>query len=154
MINRIKAFLDRDAGGTKDDGGLGETQVAAAALLVEAARMDDNFERSEWLAIRTMVGAEFGLSEEEAETLIAVAEEELEGSAEIYRFARIVKDRFEPEQRTKLIEMLWRVVYADGDLHDYEANLLRRVAGLIYVSDRDSGTARKKVLAEMSLAEQ
>ena len=137
-----------------DDGGLGETQVAAAALLVEAARMDDNFERSEWLAIRTMVGAEFGLSEEEAETLIAVAEEEVEGSAEIYRFARIVKDRFEPEQRTKLIEMLWRVVYADGDLHDYEANLLRRVAGLIYVSDRDSGTARKKVLAEMSLAEQ
>ena len=116
--------------------------------------MDDNFERSEWLAIRTMVGAEFGLSEEEAETLIAVAEEEVEGSVEIYRFARIVKDRFEPEQRIKLIEMLWRVVYADGELHDYEANLLRRVAGLIYVSDRDSGTARKKVLAEMSLAEQ
>ena len=48
-----------------------------------------------------------------------------------------------------LMEMLWEVVYADGELHDYEANLLRRTAGLLHVSDQESGAARKRVLARM-----
>jgi len=48
-----------------------------------------------------------------------------------------------------LVEMLWDVVYADGELHDYEANLMRRVAGLLHVSDQESGAARKRVLGRM-----
>jgi len=50
-----------------------------------------------------------------------------------------------------VIEMLWEVAYADGQLHDYEANLLRRITGLLYVSDRESGEARKRVLARLGL---
>ena len=46
-----------------------------------------------------------------------------------------------------MIEMLWHVVYVDGKIHDHEANLLRRVAGLLYVSDRESGEARKRVVS-------
>jgi uncharacterized tellurite resistance protein B-like protein len=46
-----------------------------------------------------------------------------------------------------MIEMLWEVVYADGELHSYEANLMRRLGGLLYVSERDRGAARKRVLA-------
>jgi uncharacterized tellurite resistance protein B-like protein len=56
-----------------------------------------------------------------------------------------------PEERVAIIEMLWEVVYADGTLHEYEASLLRRVCGLIYVTDQDSGTARKRVLEKMGL---
>ena len=48
-----------------------------------------------------------------------------------------------------MIEMLWDVACADGVIHDFEANLVRRVAGLIHVSDRDSGAARKRALARM-----
>lgn len=59
----------------------------------------------------------------------------------------MIKDRFDEKERIRLVEMLWEVVYADGQAHDYEANLLRRIAGLIYVADRDSGAARKRVLA-------
>lgn len=154
MINRIKAFLEGSSSDKKSPAGIDETQLAAAALLVEVGRVDGNFDDAEWQAIKAMVTERFGLDTAEAEALIAAADEEVEGSVEIYRFARAVKDQFDMEERIKLIEMLWRVVYADGVVHDYEANLLRRMAGLIYVSDRDSGTARKKVLAEMSLAEQ
>jgi uncharacterized tellurite resistance protein B-like protein len=50
-----------------------------------------------------------------------------------------------------IIEMLWEVVYADGVLHDYEANLLRRIGGLIYVSDRDRGAARKRVMKRLGI---
>ncbi len=154
MINRIKAFLDRSSDTSETPKTVDETQLAAAALLVEVGRIDGNFDDAEWQAVKMLVKEHFALSEVEAEALIAAADEEVEGSVEVYRFARAVKDKFDMNERVKMIEMLWRVVYADGMVHDYEANLLRRMAGLIYVSDRDSGTARKKVLAEISLAEQ
>ena len=67
-------------------------------------------------------------------------------------FTRAVNDGFAPEDRIQVIEMLWEVVYADGELHDYEASLLRRITGLLYVSDRDSGEARKRVLARLGRA--
>ena len=54
-----------------------------------------------------------------------------------------------PEERVGILELLWEVVYADGTLHDYEASLLRRVAGLLYVSDRESGEARLRVMGRL-----
>ena len=54
-----------------------------------------------------------------------------------------------PEERVGILELLWEVVYADGQLHDYEASLLRRVAGLLYVSDRESGEARLRVMGRL-----
>ena len=66
-------------------------------------------------------------------------------------FTRAIKDALPPEERIGVLEMLWEVVYADGRLHDYEASLLRRVAGLLYVSDRDSGEARLRVLARLGI---
>ena len=49
--------------------------------------------------------------------------------------------------------MLWEVVYADGIAHAYEANLLRRIGGLLYAPDRDQGAARKRVLARLGIAD-
>ena len=63
-----------------------------------------------------------------------------------------VKDGFDQEERIRLIEMLWEVAYADGELHDYEASLMRRITGLLYISDRDSGEARQRVLARLGLS--
>ena len=56
-----------------------------------------------------------------------------------------MNDNFTPEQRIELMEMLWEVVYADNEVHEFEVNLLRRVGGLIYVSDRDRALARQRV---------
>ena len=154
MINRIKAFLEGGRDAEKGSDSIDETQLAAAALLVEAARMDEHFDDAEWQTIRSLIRDRFDLAEEDAEALIALADEAVDGSTQIFRFATTIKNQFDENERVKMIEMLWRVVYADGEVHDFEANLLRRVAGLIYVSDRDSGTARKKVLAEMSLTNQ
>jgi len=54
-----------------------------------------------------------------------------------------------PEDRVRILEMVWAVAYADGSLHDFEASLARRVAGLLHVSDRDSGAARKRARARL-----
>ena len=154
MINRVKAFfLERGGHGEAADGrhAKDELQLAAAALMVEAACLDDEFIAAERDRIAALTQARFGLSQDEAETLIEEAEQAVDASHQLHRFAQVIRDRFSEAERIELIEMLWEVVYADGRLHDYEANLLRRIGGLIYVSDRDRGVARKRVLARLGL---
>ncbi len=137
------AFADGFAeAGRHDDG---ELHLATAALLVEAACMDGTFDAEERGAIATLLETRFELDGADVEALIDDGRKAVETS-QLYAFTRIVKDRFSEEERVHMIEMLWEVAYADGILHDYEANLVRRVAGLIYVTDRDSGEARKRAL--------
>jgi uncharacterized tellurite resistance protein B-like protein len=126
-----------------------ERQLAAAALMVEAATMDDTFDADERARIAALLQTHFGQSPEEAQDLVAEAESAASASVEWHGFTSAIKDGFDHAERVELIEMLWDVAYADGRLHDYEASLLRRIAGLLYVSDRESGEARKRVLARL-----
>jgi uncharacterized tellurite resistance protein B-like protein len=128
-----------------------QQQIAAAALMVEAARLDGTFDQDERAHLAGVLRKHFELSEEDVDALIGEAEHSVAESVEWQGFTRTVKDGFDHEGRVAVIEMLWQVAYADGELHDYEASLLRRVAGLIYVSDRESGEARQRVLARLGL---
>ena len=148
MLARLKALFSDDAqpaDGSAQDG-IGEVEIAAAALLVESALMDGHFDAGERSKIAQLLGKRFSLGAAAADKLIETAEARVTRSPQLYGFTRVVKDEFEYEERIELIEMLWEVAYADGELHDFEASLMRRVAGLIYVSDQDSGAARRRVL--------
>ena len=156
MIDRIKRLFAAmgDAATASpalagEAGGIDELHLAAAALLAEVALCDANFDDDERAAIAGLVASRFGLSESQALGLVAAAEKAADDATHLLRFTRVIKDNFNPAERVELIEMIWRVVYADGVLHDYEDSLLRRIAGLIYVSDRDRGEARKRVLARL-----
>ncbi len=153
MLDRIKALLSERGDTAPEAAGhhAGELRLAAAALLIEAARLDGRFDEVERERITRLVRQRFGLSDAEAARLFAEAEKAAEDANELYRFTRVIKDRFDHPERVELIEMLWDVVYADGVLHDFEANLLRRIAGLIYVSDRESGSARKRILERLGI---
>ena len=156
MINRIKALLKTQGGTSLEAGsrhGFPELQVAAAALLVEAAEMDASFDEQERAKILDLVRARFTLSETEAESLVELARQEVVDSSQLYGFTRVVKDNFDHEERVEMLEMLWEVVYADGEKHDHEASLMRRIAGLIFVSDRDCGSARKRALSKLGMAQ-
>jgi uncharacterized tellurite resistance protein B-like protein len=131
--------------------GFEERQLAAAALLVEAARMDSDFDARERGRIDQLLQSRFGLGAEDAALLLAEAERSAAASVEWQGFTQAIKEGFDPAERIAVIEMLWEVAYADGQLHDYEASLLRRITGLLYVSDRESGEARKRVLARLGL---
>lgn len=155
MINRIKSLLSGGAATATQDAAPGhsfaELQVAAAALLVEAAEMDANFGEAERRKITDLVRARFELTEAEAESLLEIAGDKVANASQLYSFTRVVKDNFDHAERVELMEMLWEVVYADGALHHLEASLMRRVAGLIYVPDRESGEARKRALSKLGL---
>lgn len=150
VLDRLKAFLAgqgaaRDAAAARID----RVQLATAALLVEAAHMDAEFGAEERARIAALVKRRFGLSKAESDALMKAADEKIEQSVEVYGFTREIKNAFSPEERIEVMEMLWEVAYADGELHDLEASLMRRLAGLMHVSDRDSGLARKRVLARL-----
>ncbi len=150
MIGRFKALLGKRGGAAPAGPPTPEEKhLAAAALMVEAARLDGHFDAAEREKVGELVCRHFGVTEAEAEALIADAEVAHDDASGLVRFTRVIKETFPPEQRIEVIEMLWEVAYADGVLHDYEANLLRRVAGLIYVSDRERGAARKRVLERL-----
>ncbi len=126
-----------------------EMQHAVAVLLVEAARMDDHFDGAERTVIERLLKEKFALSDEEIRQLLARAETTAKQSSQLHPFTRLAVTRMSPDQRVRLIEMLWEVVYADGVLDPEEDVLLRRVAGLIYVSDEDRVAARRRVLARL-----
>ncbi len=152
MFDKIKTLLavspDADGPGRR---GPVDMKVAAAALMVEAARMDSHFDEAERATIARLLQRRFGLSPEETQTLIEEARQAQDASNQLLGFTRAIKDHFDEAERIELIEMLWEVVYADGILDDFEANLLRRIGGLLYVSDRDRGLARKRVLKKLGL---
>lgn len=150
MFMRLKSLL----GGTTaaPAGADGDLRVATAALLLEAAVMDGAFDDAERDAVSSVLQTHFGLSPDAAADLIGEAQASLDAAGDLYAFTRTVKDGYPPERRVEIIEMLWRVAYADGVLHDYESNLVRRVAGLLYVPDSLSGDARKRILAELSIS--
>ncbi len=152
MIKRIKALLlDAGESPTEATHDGGELQVATAALLVEAALMDDQFDARERTAILQLLKGRFDLSEDATETLLETARTRVATASQLFGFTRVVNDRFSQDERVELMEMLWQVAYADGQLDDYEANLMRRISGLIHVSDRESGQARKRALASLGL---
>lgn len=161
MLQRIKDLLsglnvdlaiDRDQEDS-DGAETGELGLAVAALMIEAAGMDENFEAAERAQIRALLMKRFELAEQRADHLMENAQGLVDESNQLYGFTRIIKDRFSYEERVELMEMLWQVSYADGELHDYEASLMRRIAGLLYVQDRDSGEARKRAIRQLAGAE-
>jgi uncharacterized tellurite resistance protein B-like protein len=125
--------------------------LAAAALMVEAARLDGSFGEAERGRIEGLLTERFTLAPELADRLLAEAERRAEGSTDWHGFTTAIKDGFDHQGRIGLVEMLWEVAYADGVLHDYEASLLRRVAGLLYVSGGESAEARARALARLGL---
>jgi len=155
MIDSIRAWISGSSPDHREKtGGQQEAlQLALAALLVEAANSDDRFDEAERGLIARLLQNRFGLSRSDANQLLAAGQTAAAESAELFHFTRIINERLSFEERLELIEMLWEVAYADRVLDEYEDSLLRRVAGLIYVPDRERGEARQRVLRRLGLGD-
>jgi uncharacterized tellurite resistance protein B-like protein len=152
MFGRLRAWLEEE--GQAQIGGRDELQLAVAALLIEAARVDDAFGEDERKVIARLLERRFGLGTVEAQMLEDVAEQRVESSTQLFGFTRTINQRLPRERRVELIEILWEVAYADGVLDPLEDTLLRRVGGLIDVSDHERGAARLRVMERLRIIEQ
>ena len=145
MIDFLKKLLAQPddvtvAAAPKDD----PVRRAAAVLMVKAALRDGEFEPNERKEIEATLHEEFGMTD---------ATQHAEDSVELYTVSRTLKDGLDYDERVNILEMLWRVAYADGELDSYEDQLIRSVGGLLYVEDRDRGAARKRALATLGIAD-
>ncbi len=148
MIDRLFEWLKE--GGQDLSRGEDKLQLAVAALLLEAALVvDGQFDARERAVIRQILESRFSLTPEAAQELIAAAERQVESSAQLFRFTATINNRLARERKIEVIEMLWEVAYVDGVLDPLEDSLLRRVAGLIDVTDRDRGEAKQRVLRRL-----
>lgn len=129
-------------------------EIAAAVLLIETAMTEHHFGNEEQMVIEQLLRSRFDLSESELASLMELGQAKQADAVELHRFTNVLKKQFSEEERIQILEMIWEVAYADGILHDYEAHLARRIGGLIHVSDRDRGDARKRVLARLELSDQ
>jgi uncharacterized tellurite resistance protein B-like protein len=132
-------------GDTHRTGERNDPAFALAALLIETARSDDRVEDREQGIIERALMRRFGLKPGEVSHLIRAAEDGAIQATDLFHFTKVVVDNFSEEERVGVIEMLWEVAYSDGALTGDEDTLIRRVAGLIYVSDRDRGEVKRRV---------
>jgi uncharacterized tellurite resistance protein B-like protein len=128
-----------------------EPRLAIAALLVEAAKSDGTYQEGERYVVAGLLRRLSGGGEAEAERLVAAAEQAVSQSVQLFRFTQQIVEQVPPERRVQIIELVWEAVYADRVLTAEEDSLVRRVAGLLYVSDHDRGAARLRVLKRLGI---
>ena len=120
------------------------SSILIAALLIHAAKIDENYTEVEKNIIKKALINLYNIKTNEAEKLLKDAEAKEQDSNQIVEFTREIKNN-SMEFRLKIIEILWKIVYSDGANDNYESNLIRRICGLLYVSDRDSGMIKLKI---------
>jgi len=152
MIRRIQQFFT-DRIQSRIQGGHQSNEqalrLATAALLIEVTRADFHVEQSERRAVESAVRHLFGLSRQETDELVAMAEEEVDGAVSLFQFTQLVDQEFSQQQKAEIIEMMWRVAFADLDKDKHEEYLVRKVADLLHVPHSTFTRTRHKVEMEL-----
>ena len=118
--------------------------ILVAALLIHAAKIDENYTNAEKKIIKQALIELNNIISDKTENLIRLAEKKEEESNQIVEFTKEIK-KYSMEFRLKIIEVIWKIVYSDGIVDIYETNLIRRISGLLYISDKDNGIIKNKV---------
>lgn len=126
-----------------------DARLALAALLVRIARADGDYAEAEVARIDRLLAARYGLSPFEAARLRARAETLEAEAPDTVRFTRAIKAAVAYEDRAQVIESLWEIVLADGVRDHEEDALLRLVAPMLGINDRDSNLARQRVATRL-----
>lgn len=148
MFDLLRKFIadttgrsDADQPAFADD----DYRLATAALLIHVANVDGKIDPPERLRLRDVIEARFGLDDAATTQLIAAAERSDKEAVDFFHFTNVLKRSLDDAGRHKIIEMMWDVVFADGEVTEFEENVVWRIAELLGVSTRDRVMLRQKV---------
>lgn len=145
MLDSLKRYLGRLNEPDGDTVEADDRRLAVAALLVHAVAIDGVVEAAEKSRIRAVLKTEFGLDAAGTCELIALARARDREAVDLYTFTSVLKRALDAEGRRHVIELLWEVVYADGELHEFEDNLVWRVAELLAVPREERLRLKRRV---------
>lgn len=147
MLNAIRRFFDEhiaSAGSAAPDEH--RLQVATAALIAEVMRLDGQAE-TERAAFLSAIRRRFALSDDEASTLVQLADAEARDAVDYYQFTSLINRAYTAEQKIHVVELMWEIAYADGTLSAHEQHVMRKIADLLYVSHGDYIAAKLRAKA-------
>ena len=136
MLNNLKRFFNSLQSQPQQDDSP-DFKTSVAALLVEVMRADSELQEDERKAMVVLLQKYFDLGEEEVNNLITAASQDLDEAIDYFRFSKQINDNTNAQERIEIIELLWRLAYADGQLDKHEEHVIRRVADLLYVTHND-----------------
>ena len=150
MFKSITAFIE--SLGSRDEGekiAENEVRLATATLLFHAIAIDGTVGEDEMAQLKPILTSHFHLEEREFNRLLTEAQRSEQEAVDIYRFTSVLRDRLSLDEKREIIAMMWRVVYADGELGPLEDNLIWRTAELLAVPARDRMELKRMVRKEI-----
>ncbi len=150
MFENLKKFIADTIGEPERATGFADDdyRLATAALLIHVANVDGAIDPPERQRLRQLIEDQFGLDAADTTRLIERAEQSDKESVDFFHFTNVLKRALDDDGRHKIIEMMWNVVFADGEVTEFEENIVWRIAGLLGVSNRDRVMLRQKVADE------
>ena len=150
MLNVMKKFFQQDAAPDdkvelKEEDRAERIQVATCALLLEVANSDDEFSDIERDNIIQILEKDFELSDEYAKELLELSDKEREESIDLWHFTNLINEHYSIEEKIKIIEMVWKVIYADGKLDKHEDHLAHKLSNLLKLTHKQLIDAKLKV---------
>lgn len=154
MFASIKRFFDANLTAATEAASPAEQehayQLATGALLIEMTRADHEVKSVERAAVAQALERAFELDPSETEELLTLAEQEADAATSLYEFTRLINRHFDAKQKEHIVELLWHVALADGEIDKYEDHLVRKVADLIYVPHLSFIRAKHNAISRMS----
>ena len=148
MINLLKNILNNQKLPKEKD--KNNDLELLSGLMIEAAYTDGQIESIELNKIKLSLVNVFNEDPQEVDSVLKDAVNNKNNSKSLHHYTSFINKNFDENKKLLLIETLWEIVLSDGQIHDFESNLIRRLAGLLYISDVNSGNARKRALVKRS----
>jgi len=124
-------------------------QIATCVVLLEVARSDDEFCSLEKATLSAVLHKEFRITEEAVEALMEVAHSRREESVDLYEFTSLINENYSRAEKIRIVELTWRIIYADKELNRYEDHFVHKLARLLRLRHEDLIDAKLKVLEEV-----
>ena len=144
MIKLLKDILSNNT--SEEDKKDTDNLELLSGLMIEAAYTDGQIDEIETNRIKLSLINVFEEDPKEVDSILQEALKNKNNSKSLHHYTSYINKNFDVGKKLHLIEALWEIVLSDGEIHDFESNLIRRLAGLLYISDVDSGNAKKRAL--------
>jgi len=146
MFNKLKSIFDKKI--EEENEQFDTVQIAICTLMIQTAVYDGVFDEQEKSEILELIKKYFNFSEDQKLSLFKIAMKVNDDSNDMQQFTRTLNGNLSEEEKLNIIEMLWRIIISDGHIDDYENALIRKISGLLYISDKDVGRIKKKLIPQ------